>query len=85
MSAITLRPASPSISRSLRALFHRRFAGSRSQGRLYRSLKDLPDHLLLDIGVDPRDVPARGEGEIAQPELVYAGQGAMRIRMAAKS
>jgi uncharacterized protein YjiS (DUF1127 family) len=83
MSAIVINPASPAF--SLSALFHRRFSGSRSQGRLYRSLKDLPDHLLLDIGVDPRDVPVRGEGETARPDLVYSGPGAMGFRSVAKS
>ena len=85
MSATTLHPAYPSISFSFRALFHRRFAAGGSQGRLYRNLKDLPDHLLLDIGVDPRDVPASGDGEIARPDLVYSGLGAMGFRTAAKS
>jgi uncharacterized protein YjiS (DUF1127 family) len=83
MSAITLHPASPSI--SLRVLFHRRFAERGSQGRLYNSLKDLPDHLLLDIGVDPRNVPTSTEGEIARPDLVHRGLGAMGFRTAARS
>jgi uncharacterized protein YjiS (DUF1127 family) len=85
MSAITLHPASSSIIVSLRALFHRRFAEGGSQGRLCRNLKDLPDHLLLDIGVDPRDVPVSAEGEIARPDFVYSGPGAMGFRTAAKS
>jgi uncharacterized protein YjiS (DUF1127 family) len=85
MSAISLHPASPSISASLRALFHRSFAEASAQGRIYRSLKDLPDHLLLDIGVDPRNVPTRTEGEIARPDLVHHGLGAMGFRTSAKS
>jgi uncharacterized protein YjiS (DUF1127 family) len=83
MSAVTLHPALPAI--SLRALFHRRFAEASSQGRLYRNLKDLPDHLLLDIGVDPRDVPVSAEGGIARPDLAFSGLGAMGFRTAAKS
>jgi uncharacterized protein YjiS (DUF1127 family) len=82
MSAITLHPASPAF--GLRALFHWRFAETISQARLYRSLKDLPDHLLLDIGVDPRDVPTQTEGEIARPDLVYSGPAAMGFRTAAR-
>jgi uncharacterized protein YjiS (DUF1127 family) len=83
MSVITLHPASPAI--SLRALFQLRFAEASAQGRLYRSLKDLPDHLLLDIGVDPRDVPTKTEGGIARTDLAYSGPAAMRFRTAAKS
>jgi hypothetical protein len=83
MSAITLHLASPVF--SLSALFPRRFTGSSSQGRLYRSLKDLPDHLLLDIGVDPRDVPVSAEGGIARSDLVYSGPAAMAFRTVAKS
>jgi hypothetical protein len=85
MSAITFTPASSATGFSLRALFHRPFAAECPQGRLYRSLKDLPDHLLLDIGVDPRDVPARTEGVIARPDLVYLGVNAAGLRTAAKS
>jgi uncharacterized protein YjiS (DUF1127 family) len=85
MSAIAINPASPALGQSLNALFHRLFSAGRPQGRLYRNLKDLPDHLLLDIGVDPRDVPVNGEGGIARPDLVYAGPGAMGFRTAAKS
>jgi uncharacterized protein YjiS (DUF1127 family) len=73
----------PSI--SLRALLHRLFAAGSSQGRFYRSLKRLPDHLLLDIGVDPRDVPVNGEGETARPDLALTGLAARMFRTAAKS
>jgi uncharacterized protein YjiS (DUF1127 family) len=83
MSAITLQPASPTF--SLSALFRWRFTGSNSQGRLYRNLKDLPDHLLLDIGVDPRDVPVSGKREIARPDLAFSGLGATGFRTVAKS
>jgi uncharacterized protein YjiS (DUF1127 family) len=85
MSAITFHPAASVIRSSPRALFHRLFAAQRAQGRLYRSLKDLPDHLLLDIGVDPRDVPVSGEGEIARPDLAFKGGSATGLRTAAKS
>jgi hypothetical protein len=85
MSAIAFNTASPAIGPSLRALFHRLFSAGGPQGRLYKNLKDLPDHLLLDIGVDPRDVPVSGEGGIARPDLAYLGLGAMEFRTAAKS
>jgi uncharacterized protein YjiS (DUF1127 family) len=85
MSAITLTPASSATGTSARALFHRLIAAQRPQGRLYRNLKDLPDHLLLDIGVDPRDVPARTEAQIARPDLVNIGTAAALNRTAAKS
>jgi hypothetical protein len=85
MSAIAINPASLAFGQSLTALFHRLFSVSGPQGRLYRDLKSLPDHLLLDIGVDPRDVPLSGEIGIARPDLVSSGQGAMGFRTAAKS
>jgi uncharacterized protein YjiS (DUF1127 family) len=85
MSAITFSPASSATGISARALFHRLIAAQRPQGRLYRSLKDLPDHLLLDIGVDPRDVPARTETLIARPDLAFKRIGAAGLRTAAKS
>jgi uncharacterized protein YjiS (DUF1127 family) len=85
MSAITFPPASSATGFSPRALFHRLFAAERPQGRLYRSLQDLPDHLLLDIGVDPRNVPTRAEGVIARPDLVFLGVNPTGLRTAAKS
>jgi uncharacterized protein YjiS (DUF1127 family) len=83
MSVIVINPASPAF--SLSALFRWRFSVSSSQGRLYRDLKDLPDHLLLDIGVDPRNVPVRGEGGIARPDLLYQELTAAALRTAAQS
>jgi uncharacterized protein YjiS (DUF1127 family) len=85
MSAITFTPASSAKGFNPHALFHRLFAAERPQGRMYRSLKDLPDHLLLDIGVDPRNVPVRTEGVIARPDLVYLGVNAAGLRTVAKS
>jgi uncharacterized protein YjiS (DUF1127 family) len=85
MSAITFTPASPASSFSPRALFRQLFAAARPQGRLYRGLRDLPDHLLLDIGVDPRDVPVRAEGAVARPDSAYSGLGVVEFRTAAKS
>jgi uncharacterized protein YjiS (DUF1127 family) len=85
MSTITFTPASPAISSSVRALFRWPLAAVRPQGRLYRSLKDLPDHLLLDIGVDPRDVPGNSDQVNARPELLWHGATAKTSRTTAKS
>ena len=84
MSAITLSHASPSLSDRLHALVSRVFAGRSAQGRLYGGLKDLPDHLLLDIGVDPRKVPPRGGETEAGTALDFKVAAAL-FRSAAKS
>ena len=85
MSIAATRPVSHSLAESLHALLSPLFVGKKSQGRLYRGLKDLPDYLLLDIGVDPRDVPVRVEGEIARPDLLHGGLVTRMFRTAAKS
>ena len=85
MSITAARPVSHSLAESLHALFSPLFAGKSAQGRLYRGLKDLPDYLLLDIGVDPRDVPVRTEGEGARPDLLHGGLVARVFRITAKS
>jgi hypothetical protein len=56
-----------------------------SQVRDYDELKALPDHLLLDIGVDPRDVPFNVAGEISRPDLAHSGPGTAAFRTIAKS
>lgn len=85
MSITATRPVSHSLAESLHALLSPLFAGKKSQGRLYRGLKDLPDHLLLDIGVDPRDVRVRAEEAGVQPEVLHGGLAARVFRIAAKS
>jgi len=42
-------------------------------GRLPRELGSLPDHLLLDIGVDPRCVPNPAGDLFARPDLTRKG------------
>ena len=73
MSITATSPVSHSLAERLHALISPLFAGKSAQGRLYRGLKDLPDYLLLDIGVDPRDVPVKGEEAGAGPDLLYGG------------
>ncbi len=85
MSRIALNPVSPTISERLHALQERLFAGKSRQKRPYTDLKSLPDHLLLDIGVDPRSVPCSADDVIARPDLLYTGPAAAVFRTAAKS
>ena len=85
MSITATRPASQSLAESLHALLSPLFAAKSAQGRLYRGLKDLPDYLLLDIGVDPRDVPVRAEEAGAWPDLLLGGLTARVFRTVAKS
>ena len=84
MSITAARPVSFPIAERLHALFSRFIAGKSAQGRLYRDLKDLPDHLLLDIGVDPRDVPVRTEEAGARPEVFWRDATSVNFRTAAK-
>ena len=85
MSITAARPVSHSLAESLHALLSLLFAGISAQGRLYGSLKDLPDYLLLDIGVDPRDVPVRAEESGARAEVLWQDAAAVAFRSAAKS
>lgn len=85
MSITATRPVSHALTERLHALLAPLFAGKKSQGRLYRGLKDLPDYLLLDIGVDPRDVPVQAEKAGARAEVLWQEAGAMKCRTAAKS
>ena len=54
-------------------------------GSILRNHAVLPDHLLLDIGVDPRDVPFNVAGEIARPDLAHSGPATATFRTIAKS
>lgn len=80
MSITATSPVPHSLAESLHALLSPLFAGRSPQGRLYRGLKDLPDHLLLDIGVDPRDVPVRAEEAGARAEVLWREATAMTFR-----
>jgi hypothetical protein len=45
----------------------------------------LPEYLLLDIGVDPREVPVSVDEAGARPDLLWQEAAAMTHRMVAKS
>lgn len=85
MSITAASPVSHSLAERLHALLSPLFAESRPQGRLYGGLKDLPDYLLLDIGVDPRDVPVRGDGTGARAEVLRRESTATSARTSAKT
>jgi hypothetical protein len=80
MSVTATRPISFSITERAHALFSQLVAGKSAQGRLYRSLRDLPDYLLLDIGVDPRGVPGVAHEGSARPDLLWEEATAMTHR-----
>jgi hypothetical protein len=55
------------------------------QLRAGNRLKGLPDHLLLDIGIDPRNVSGREPALSARPDLLYTQLTISTYRTAAKS
>ena len=85
MSVLTVEHKSLSFAWHLPAFLKRFFAAKETQGRLYAELKDLPDHLLLDIGIDPRNVPQSLDEAIARQDLVHGSVVAAQYRAAAKS
>lgn len=69
-------------------LVERLFTGSGKKvehPRLPRELASLPDHLLVDIGVDPRWVPNLTGEIISRPDLARSGLAAPIWRLTAKS
>ena len=54
-----------------RVLIRHLFTAPDRQDHLPRELSTLSDHLLLDIGVDPREVPNRAAESISRPDLGY--------------
>ncbi len=85
MSITATSPVSHAFADRLHLLLSPLFAGKGPQGRLYRGLNDLPDYLLLDIGVDPRDVPVRGDGTGARAEVLRRESTATSARTSAKT
>ena len=83
MSITAARPVSHALAERAYALLSRLLAVKGAQGRLYRNLKDLPDHLLLDIGVDPRDVPTRAGEADTRPDVLWQDAAAVTFRTAA--
>jgi len=53
--------------------------------RLPRELSSLPDHLLVDIGIDPRWVPNQAGEIISRPDLTRDGVVVPIWRSTAKS
>jgi hypothetical protein len=53
--------------------------------RLPRELSSMSDHLLIDIGVDPRWVPNPAGEIIARPDLAHSGLATPVWRSTAKS
>jgi len=69
-------------------LVERLFAGVEKKAghpRLPRELSSLPDHLLVDIGVDPRWVPNQAGEIISRPDLTRDGLVVPIWRATAKS
>ncbi len=85
MSVIAIHRVSPSIAERVLALLQRLIETEGAQGRLYKDLRNLPDHLLLDIGIDPRGAPLSLDEAIARPDLAHGGVVAAKHRAAAKS
>ncbi len=67
------------------AFLKRLFAAKGAQEHLYTELKDLPDHLLLDIGIDPRNVPQSLDEAIARQDLAHGGVVSAQHRAVARS
>lgn len=67
------------------AFLRRLFATEKTPGRRHVELNDLPDHLLLDIGIDPRSAPLSLEEAVARPDLAHGGVVSANLRTAAKS
>ncbi len=85
MSVIAINRISPSIVERAHAVLQRLFPAEETTGRLYKDVKDLPDHLLLDIGIDPRHTPLSLHEVIARPDLVHGGVVTSGFRTVAKS
>ncbi len=85
MSVIAINRLSPSIVERAHALLQRLLPAEDTKGRLYKDLKDLPDHLLLDIGIDPRHTPLSLHEVIARPDLAHGGVVTTAFRTVAKS
>lgn len=69
------------------ALLRRLLAASEQNSRrqLPQDVVSLTDHLLLDIGIDPRSVPNPAAEAISRPDLAFNGLTPPRWRSTAKS
>ena len=85
MSALTFENKPFAFDWQVPAALKRLFAAKGKQGRLHTQLKDLPDHLLLDIGIDPRSAPISVHEAIARPDFAHGGVVRANLRTAAMS
>lgn len=72
MSAVPCHTAiaRPTILSTLLQILRRKHP---APGLTDKELTSLPDHLLVDIGVDPRDVARPTQRELDRIELLYRG------------
>ncbi len=85
MSALTFERKPFATDWHLPVLLKRAFAARFAQGRQYSELKELPDHLLLDIGIDPRCAPVSLQEAIARPDYAHGGVVLAHARTVARS
>lgn len=85
MSVSTFDPLSlPSVS-GLRILFKRLFSHFATRDRSKDSLRALTDHMLLDIGVDPRGVRCQTVERIERTDAFDSDLTALHFRITSKS
>ncbi len=85
MSVTAHNPVSYLPNLRLRERLAHAFTRKVDQGRQYGDLRDLPDYLLLDIGVDPRDVKNGRLELIDRPDMLHHGSTTFEFRTTAKS
>ena len=85
MSILAFEHKSLPFSWHLPEFLNRLFAAKVEQGRLYTEMKDLPDYLLLDIGIDPRNIPQSLDEAIARQDFAHGGVVSAHHRTIAKS
>ncbi|MGL4490278.1 MAG: hypothetical protein ACRCU5_12635 [Rhizobiaceae bacterium] len=85
MSVHAISYASPNAVRGLGALVTRLLALKAPHDNHANELAGLSDRLLLDIGIDPRDVQNNDVNYAAQPDVLDAELTIVKFRTAAKS
>ncbi len=85
MSALTFERKPFATDGHLQVLVKSILSASVAQARQYTQLKELPDHLLLDIGVDPRSAPVSLQEAIARPDYAHGGVVLAHARTVARS
>ncbi|WP_315926185.1 hypothetical protein [Mesorhizobium sp. SP-1A] len=79
MSDCVLTPVRPAPASDLWAFFRRLLAPRAPRGLPQESLLELPDHILIDIGVDPRDVARPAEQQADRLGLLDRGWQPRRL------